>query len=52
MYQNSVINMGIKLFNELPMQIKQLDKYKSFKKEFKTFLVHNTFYTIEELFAL
>jgi hypothetical protein len=30
------------------MQIKQLDSYKSFKKELRTFLVHNTFYTIEE----
>jgi len=34
------------------MQIKQLDKYTSFKKEVKTFLVHNAFYTIEEFFAL
>jgi len=52
MYQKRVINMGIKLFNKLPMQIKQLDKYKNFKKEVKTFLVHNAFYTIEEFFAL
>ena len=44
--------MSIKLFNKLPMQIKQLDKYKSFKKEGKTFLIHNAFYTIEEFFAL
>jgi hypothetical protein len=44
--------MEIKLFNKLPMQIKQLDKYKSFKKEVKTFLVHNPFYTIEEFFAI
>jgi len=51
-YQKSVINMGIKLFNKLPMQINQLDKYKSFKKEVKTFLVHNAFYTIEEFFAI
>jgi hypothetical protein len=36
MYQKSVINRGKKLFNKLPMQIKQLDKYKSFKKEVKT----------------
>jgi hypothetical protein len=52
MYQKSVINMGIKPFNKLPMQIKQLDKYKSFKKEVKSFLVHNAFYTIEEFFAI
>jgi len=52
MYQKSVINMGIKLFNKLPMQIKQLDKYKNFKKEVKAFLIQNAFYTIEEFFAL
>ena len=33
------------------MQIERLDKYKSFKKEVKTFLVDNAFYTIEEFFA-
>jgi hypothetical protein len=32
LYQRSVINMGIKLFNKLPVQIKQLDDYKGFKK--------------------
>jgi len=52
MYQKSVINMCIKLFNKLPMQIKQVHKYKSFKKEVKTFPVHNAFYTIEEIFAI
>jgi len=52
MYQKCVINMGIKLFNKLLMQIKQLGKYKSFKKEVKTFLVHNAFYTTEEFFAI
>jgi hypothetical protein len=49
LYQKSVINMGIKLFNKLPIQIK-LDNHKRFKREVKTFLVHNTFYTIKEFF--
>jgi len=44
--------MGIKLYNKLPIQIKQLDTFKSFKKEVKTFLVHNAVYTIEEFYAL
>jgi len=48
LYQTSVTNMSIKLFNNLPIQIKQLDDYKSFKRELKTFLVCNSFYTIEE----
>ena len=52
LYQKSVINMGIKLYNKLPIQIKQLDTFKSFKKEVKTFLVHNAVYTIEEFYAL
>ena len=40
--------MGIKLFNKLPIQIKQLDDYKGFKREVKNFLLSNSFYTIEE----
>ena len=48
LYQKSVTNMSIKLFNKLPIQIKQLDDYKSFKREVKTFLICNSFYTIVE----
>jgi hypothetical protein len=46
------MNMGIKLYNKLPTQIKQVNTYKSFKKEVKKFLVHNAIYTIEEFYAL
>ena len=46
-YHRSVTNMGIKLFNKLPVQIKQLDNYKCFKREVKNFLSNNSFYTIE-----
>ena len=46
--QSSITNMGIKLFNKLSIQIKQLASYKGFKKEVKTLLVCNAFYTIEE----
>jgi hypothetical protein len=48
--QRSEINMGIKLFNKLPIQIKQLNNYKGFKKEVKSFLLHNSLYAIEEFF--
>ena len=48
LYQRSVTNMGIKLFNKLPIKIKQLDNLKGFKREVKTFLSHHSFYTIEE----
>ena len=37
LYSRSVKNMGFKLFNKLPVQIKQLDNYKGFKREMKTF---------------
>jgi len=40
--------MGFKLFNKLPVQIKWLDNYKGFKREMKTFLLNNSFHTIEE----
>ena len=46
LYQRSMTNIGIKLFNKLPVQIKQLDNYKGLK----TFLLNNSFYTIEEFF--
>jgi len=52
LYQKNLINMGIKLYNKLPIQIKQLETFESFKKEVKTFLVHNAVYTIEEFCAL
>ena len=41
LYQISVTNMGIKFFNKLPIQIKQLDNYKGFKRDMKTFLLHS-----------
>jgi len=51
-YQKSVLNMGTKLFNKLPSQIKHLDNYNKFKKELKNFLLVNSFYTIAEFFSL
>ena len=48
LYQKSVTNMGIKLFNKLPIQINQLDDYRGFKREVKNFLLCNSFYTTEE----
>ena len=44
--------MGIKLLNKSQVQIKELDNYEGFKKEVKTFLLNNSFYMIEEFFAL
>jgi hypothetical protein len=48
LYQRSVTNMGIKLFNKLPARIKQINRYSTFKKAVKSLLIYHTFYTIEE----
>jgi hypothetical protein len=48
LYQKSVTNTGIKLFNKLPKQLKQIDDYKDFKKQVNKFLLHNVFSTIED----
>ena len=48
LYQRSATHMSIKL----PIQIKQLDNYKGFKREVKTFLLITSIYMIEEFFAL
>jgi hypothetical protein len=49
LYPKSMTNMGIKLFNKLPLRIKQMDNYKSFKREVKTFLLKKSFHTTEKL---
>jgi hypothetical protein len=47
-YKTSVINMGSKVYNNLPGFIKEIDDYKAFKKELKLFLLHHSFYSLEE----
>jgi hypothetical protein len=51
-YKKSVLNMGTKVYNKLPSYIKETDNYKAFKKELKLFLLHHTFYSIEEFIVL
>ena len=48
LFQKSVVNMGVKLYNRLPERIKTLNDFKSFKKEVKFLLINNSFYTIKE----
>jgi hypothetical protein len=38
--------MGVRLYK--PLRIKKLDKCKQFRKEVKSILLNNTFYTREE----
>jgi len=46
--QKSVLHMGARLYKKLPTRIKNLDKYNQFRKEVKSILLHNMFYTLEE----
>ena len=47
-YKKSVINMGIKVYNNLPKFLKEIGVYEAFKKELKLFLLLQTFYSVEE----
>jgi hypothetical protein len=47
--QKGVHYTGIKLFNSLPSKLKDLNNNKiQFKKELKKFLLHGSFYTVDE----
>ena len=52
LYKRSVINMGTKLYNKLPGYIKEIDSYKTFKKELISLLLLHSFYSVEEFVAL
>jgi len=44
--------MGSKLYNKLPDYIKEIESYKTFRKELKSFLLQHAFYSVEEFVAL
>ena len=46
--KKTVINMGTKVYNNLPKFLKEIDDYKAFKKRLKQFLLLQTFYSVEE----
>jgi hypothetical protein len=46
----SVINMGIKLFTNLPLELKGFSDFKLFKSKLKTYLLPNAFYSLQEFF--
>ena len=47
-FKKSITNLGTKLYNKLPNQIKVLENLKLFKKEIKAFLLHHTFYSVDK----
>ena len=46
--KKSVTDMGIWLFNKGPINIKQLNKYKLFKRKSHCVLTNQTFYSIDK----
>ena len=44
--------MGSELYNKLTEYIKEIESYKTFRKEQKSFLLQHNFYTVEEFVAL
>ena len=46
--QNSVLHMGVRLYKRLPLKMKKLDNFNQFRKEVKSTLLNNLFYTLAE----
>jgi hypothetical protein len=51
LFKKGVINMEIQLYNKVPVNIKQLNKYKPLTTKFKHFLMNHAFYSINEFFC-
>jgi hypothetical protein len=47
LYQNSVMNMAIRLYNKLHERIRILNNFRSFNKDVKLLLISNTFYSTD-----
>ena len=48
LYKKSAINMGIRSYNKVPINIKMLEEYKPYKRELKLFLTDHVFYSVVE----
>jgi hypothetical protein len=46
--RRSVLNMGIKLYNEVNNHIKYIEKYTFFLKALEILSLQNTFYSVEK----
>jgi len=47
-YKKSVINMGTRVYNNLPRFLKEIDDYRAFKGKLKKLLLLQSFYSVEE----
>jgi hypothetical protein len=45
------VNMGIRLYNNVPDLIKKLEKNKLFKRETRSFLLQHAFYSVDEFIS-
>jgi hypothetical protein len=53
LYQNGAYFTGIKIFNKLPSELKQLVNFpKKFKRTLRRYLVSHCFYSIEEFYNM
>ena len=46
--QNCALHMGVRLYRCLPLKNKKLDNFNQFRKEVKSMLLNNLFYTLKE----
>ena len=52
-YQKGIGYLGVKVFNKLPLYIKEeFDNTKEFKQSVKNFLIEKPFYSLQEYFEL
>jgi hypothetical protein len=47
----SVINIGIKIHNNLPSELKRIENFKVFKNKLKSYLLQNCFYSLQEFYS-
>jgi hypothetical protein len=47
-FKKNVINMGIKLYNRLPLELRKIEGFKEFKHKLKLFLLDQSLYTLHE----
>jgi hypothetical protein len=43
--------MGAKMYNSLPLEIKSVDNFNVFKRKLKNYLLHSTFYCLQEFLS-
>jgi hypothetical protein len=49
--KKSVINMGIKIHNNLPSELKRIENLKVFKNKLKSYLLQNCFHSLQDFFS-